>query len=155
MGKGKVSCLYAMEAFGGGGGKAPTHSCPRHYWPFASWRALAGMRGDEWRHAVRQRKRNTRVKNLMLLSILKKKLLSSQQFCSANVNFHQLYVFAMNNKASPPSTNTTKKCRDLFPYFPGLESRLAGEHTVDGGEWSASRPGRALPPRKGLPVSIG
>jgi hypothetical protein len=29
---------------------------------------------------------------------------------SANVNFQQLYVFAMNNKASPPSTNTTKKC---------------------------------------------
>jgi hypothetical protein len=46
---------------------------------------------------------------------------------SANVNFQQLYVFAMNNKASPPST---KKCRALFPYFPSLESRLAGENTV-------------------------
>jgi hypothetical protein len=34
----------------------------------------------------------------------------------------------MDNKASPPSTNPTKKCRDLFPYFPNLESRLAGEH---------------------------
>jgi hypothetical protein len=64
----------------------------------------------------------------MLLSILKK-LLTSQQFYSANVNFQQLYVFAMNNKASPPSTNPTKKCRDLFPYFPSLEGRLAGEHT--------------------------
>jgi hypothetical protein len=36
----------------------------------------------------------------------------------------------MNNKTSPPSTNLIKKCRALFPYFPGLESRLAGEHTV-------------------------
>jgi hypothetical protein len=26
---------------------------------------------------------------------------------------------------------------------------------LDGGEWSASRPGRALPPGKGSPVSIG
>jgi hypothetical protein len=48
----------------------------------------------------------TLVKHLMLLSILKK---------------WQLYAFAMNNKASPPSTNTSKKCRDLFPYFPSLE----------------------------------
>jgi hypothetical protein len=37
----------------------------------------------------------------------------------------------MKNKASPPSTDPTKKCRALFPYFPSLESRLAGEHTVD------------------------
>jgi hypothetical protein len=51
---------------------------------------------------------------------------------SANVNCQQLYVFAMNNKASPPSTNPTKKCRALFPYLPSLESRLAGEHTVHG-----------------------
>jgi hypothetical protein len=36
----------------------------------------------------------------------------------------------MNNKTSPPSTNTTKKCRELFPYFPSLESRLAGEYTA-------------------------
>jgi hypothetical protein len=42
----------------------------------------------------------------------------------------QLYVFAMNNKASPPSTNPTKKYSALFPYFPSLEGRLAGEHTV-------------------------
>jgi hypothetical protein len=49
---------------------------------------------------------------------------------SANVILQQLYVFAMNNKASPPSTNTTKKYRDLFPYFLSLESRLTGEHTV-------------------------
>jgi hypothetical protein len=26
---------------------------------------------------------------------------------------------------------------------------------LDGGEWSASRPGRALPPGKGPPVSVG
>jgi hypothetical protein len=38
----------------------------------------------------------------------------------------------MNSKASPPSTNPTKKCRALFPYFPSLESRLAGEHTERG-----------------------
>jgi hypothetical protein len=49
---------------------------------------------------------------------------------SANVNFQQLYVFVMNNKTSPPSTNPTKKCRALFPYFSSLESRLAGEHTA-------------------------
>jgi hypothetical protein len=36
----------------------------------------------------------------------------------------------MNNKESPPSTNPTKKCRALFPYFPSLEGHLAGEHTV-------------------------
>jgi hypothetical protein len=36
----------------------------------------------------------------------------------------------VNNKASPPSTNPTKECRALFPYFPSLEGRLAGEHTV-------------------------
>jgi hypothetical protein len=41
-----------------------------------------------------------------------------------------MYVFAMNNKASPPSTNPSKKCRALFPYFPSLESRIANEHTV-------------------------
>jgi hypothetical protein len=46
---------------------------------------------------------------------------------STNVNFQQLYVFAMNNKAPPPSTNPSKKCRALFPR---LEGRLAGEHTV-------------------------
>jgi hypothetical protein len=33
-------------------------------------------------------------------------------------------------KKSPPSTNTSKNCRDLFPYFPSLQSRLADEHTV-------------------------
>jgi hypothetical protein len=49
---------------------------------------------------------------------------------SSNVNFQQLYIFAMYNKASPPSINPTKKCRALFPYFPSLESRLADEHTV-------------------------
>jgi hypothetical protein len=36
----------------------------------------------------------------------------------------------MNNNASPPSTNSTKKCRALFSYFPSSEGRLAGEHTV-------------------------
>jgi hypothetical protein len=71
----------------------------------------------------------TLVKNFMRLSILTK-WLTSQQFYSANRNFQQLYVFAMNSKASPPSTNTTKKCKALFPYFPWLKSRLAGEHTV-------------------------
>jgi hypothetical protein len=48
----------------------------------------------------------------------------------ANVNSQQKYVFAMNNKASPPSTNTSNKCSYLFPYFPSLEGRLAGEHAV-------------------------
>jgi hypothetical protein len=61
------------------------------------------------------------VKNVMLLSILIK--ITSQLFNSANVNFQQLYVFAMNKKASPLSTNPTEKCRVLFPYFPIFESR--------------------------------
>jgi hypothetical protein len=52
----------------------------------------------------------------MLLSILKK-WHTSQQFYSVNVDSQQLYVFAMNNKAYPPSTNTSKKCRSLFPHF--------------------------------------
>jgi hypothetical protein len=63
-------------------------------------------------------------------TIHSEKMTSSQYFYSANVNFQQLFVFAMNNKASPPSTNTTKKCRDPFLCFPSSESRLAGEHTV-------------------------
>jgi hypothetical protein len=66
----------------------------------------------------------TLVKNFILLSILKKMTFLTIVF-SANVNFQQLYVFAMNNKASPPSTDPTKKCRDLFPYLPSLDSRLA------------------------------
>jgi hypothetical protein len=49
---------------------------------------------------------------------------------SLNAKFQQLYVFAMNNKASPPSTKPTKKCRALLLYFPSLEGRLADEHTV-------------------------
>jgi hypothetical protein len=65
----------------------------------------------------------------MLLSILKK-MTYLTNFYSANVNFQQLYVFAMNSKASPPSTNLTKKCRALVPYIPCLESRSVGEHTV-------------------------
>jgi hypothetical protein len=36
----------------------------------------------------------------------------------------------MNSKASPASTNPSKKCRALVPYFPSLKGRLAGEHTV-------------------------
>jgi hypothetical protein len=60
-------------------------------------------------------------------------------------------VFAMNNKASPPSTNPTKKCTALLPYFPSLESRLAGEHTVITGlcrnllfKWKRIPPKRSL-----------
>jgi hypothetical protein len=48
----------------------------------------------------------------------------------ANVNSHQLYVFAMNNKVPPLSNNTPNKCSYLFPYFPSLDSRLAGEQIV-------------------------
>jgi hypothetical protein len=36
-----------------------------------------------------------------------------------------------------------------FCFYPFLTSAL------DGGEWSASRPGRALPPGEGPPVPIG
>jgi hypothetical protein len=36
----------------------------------------------------------------------------------------------MNNKAFLPSTNTSNKCSCLFPYFPSLEWRLAGEQAV-------------------------
>jgi hypothetical protein len=61
----------------------------------------------------------------MLLSIPKKMSFLTIVF-SANVNFQQLYVFAMNNEASPPSTDPAKK----FRYFPSLDRRFAGEHTV-------------------------
>jgi hypothetical protein len=41
----------------------------------------------------------------------------------------------------------------------GVRGSIAPTHTLtlilDGGEWSASRPGRALPPGKGPPVPIG
>jgi hypothetical protein len=37
----------------------------------------------------------------------------------------------------------------------GGRGGIAPTHTLDGSEWSASRPGRALPPRKGPPVPIG
>jgi hypothetical protein len=37
----------------------------------------------------------------------------------------------------------------------GVRGGIASAYTaLDGGEWSASRPGRALPPGKGPPVSI-
>jgi hypothetical protein len=41
----------------------------------------------------------------------------------------------------------------------GGRGGIAPTHTsprpLDGGEWSASRPGRALPPGKGPPVPVG
>jgi hypothetical protein len=110
------------------------------YWPFASWEAQTGMRGDGWRHAVRQRKRYTPQSKILWYYPFCKKWLSSQYFYSANVYFQQLYVFAMNNKAFPtPSTNLTKKCRTLFPCCPSLESRLAGGHTVSMALWRGRR----------------
>jgi hypothetical protein len=36
-----------------------------------------------------------------------------------------------------------------------IELRLILNSALDGGEWSASRPGRALPPGKEPPVPIG
>jgi hypothetical protein len=35
----------------------------------------------------------------------------------------------MNIKISPPSAKTSNKCSYLFPYFPSLDRRLAGEQT--------------------------
>jgi hypothetical protein len=82
----------------------------------------------------RQREIKTVVKHLMLLSIMKKTLISqkfySESGCAssdvsvrseseslsllllsvANVNSQQLYVFAMNNKTSLLSNNTPNKC---------------------------------------------
>jgi hypothetical protein len=42
-------------------------------------------------------------------------------------NSQQLYVFEMNNKASPLSVNISNKCSYFFPYFPGLQNSLAGK----------------------------
>jgi hypothetical protein len=54
-----------------------------------------------------------RIQSLLLLS-------------AANVKPMQLYVFAMNNKASS-AFNTPKKCSYRFPRFPNLQSRTAGD----------------------------
>jgi hypothetical protein len=67
-----------------------------------------------------------RSESLLLLSIED----SLQLLSAGNVNSQQLYVFAMNNKASPPSINASNKCSYLFPYYPSLEGGLAGEQTV-------------------------
>jgi hypothetical protein len=64
--------------------------------------------------------------SLLLLSTENSLLLLS----AANVNSPAVYVFSMNDKACPHSINTSDKCSYLFPYFPSLESRLAGEQTV-------------------------
>jgi hypothetical protein len=88
---------------------------------------ICGVMGDVM---LCDRERDIHPSQKFYVTIHSKELLFSQYFCSANINFQQLYVFTMNNKASPPSTNPTKKCRALFPYFPSLESRLAGEDTV-------------------------
>jgi hypothetical protein len=63
--------------------------------------------------------------SLLLLSIEDSLLLLN----AANFNSEQLYAFAIKIKLSPP-INHFNKCRYLFPYFPSLESRLAGEQTV-------------------------
>jgi hypothetical protein len=54
--------------------------------------------------------------------------------CTAISNWKQTLVlsswdFAMNNKASPTYTKTSNKCGYLFPYFPSLDRRLAGQQT--------------------------
>jgi hypothetical protein len=36
----------------------------------------------------------------------------------------------MNNKTSPPSVNTSKKCSYLLPYFSSLQGGLVGKQTV-------------------------
>jgi hypothetical protein len=64
--------------------------------------------------------------SLLLLSIKDSLLLLSV----ANINFQQLCVFAMDDKASPTSVNTSNKCGYLFPFFPSLERQLAGEQTI-------------------------
>jgi hypothetical protein len=114
-------------------------------------RSRAGMPGEGWRHALRQREgereihprqkfdttihseKNDFPHNRFILQTLEGgtgKMPFPWSEEDDDVNFQQLYVFAMNNKASPPSTNTFKKWRDLFPCFSRLESRLAGEYTA-------------------------
>jgi hypothetical protein len=61
---------------------------------------------------------------LLLLLLIEDSLLL---LSVANVNSQQLYVFAVNSKASPPSVNSSDKCSHLFPYLPSLEICLAGE----------------------------
>jgi hypothetical protein len=41
----------------------------------------------------------------------------------------QLYDFAINNKACPPSISTSNKCSCLYPNVLSLGRRLAGEQT--------------------------
>jgi hypothetical protein len=57
---------------------------------------------------------------------------------AANVSSQQLYVFAMNNKASIfLSTRPTDRCSCLYPYFPSSENRLAGGQLVE--RWTGKR----------------
>lgn len=60
---------------------------------------------------------------LLLLSTEDSLMLLSE----AKVNSQQLYIFMMNNIAFPP-INICDKCSS-FPYFPSLESHLAGGQT--------------------------
>jgi hypothetical protein len=57
-------------------------------------------------------------------------ILSMLVLLEANVNFQELYVFAMNNKAPSPSANISNKCSCIFSHFPSLERCLAGEQSV-------------------------
>jgi hypothetical protein len=76
------------------------------------------------------RERDIHPSQKLYATIHSEKMTPHNSFILQTLNFQQLYCFAMNNKAYPPSTDTTKKCRALFRYFPSLEGRLAGEHTV-------------------------
>jgi hypothetical protein len=57
-------------------------------------------------------------------------------------------VALIHNKAAPATCHGGAWGERRYSFYSYLTSAL------DGGEWSASRPGRALPPGKGPPVPI-
>jgi hypothetical protein len=64
-----------------------------------------------------------------------------------NISADSIFIFLSKVKLSCYYHAGTKRERRYSSY--SLTSAL------DGDEWRASRPGRALPPRNGLPVPIG
>jgi hypothetical protein len=60
-----------------------------------------------------------------------------------------IIVISRRKKQSSPTTHlSTRREKRMYSSY------LFTTSVIDGGEWSASRPDRALPPGKGPPVSI-
>jgi hypothetical protein len=71
----------------------------------------------------------TLVKNFILLSIRKKKITFSTSFILQTL-ISSSCMFSRWTIKYPPLLPTPPRSVGLFPYFPSLERRLAGEHTV-------------------------